>query len=425
MNGAIKDRPGQIVGGKRALIIEENSSVPIDKRVWYEATTLRDAGWDVSVVCPTELNSSDSKGTQRMYTLEILEGVRVYRFPLVRSQGVLGYLREYLSAFWSIAHVSSHVWRELRFDVIHFCNPPDLFSPIAMFYRLLGVSVVFDHHDLFPELVLWRYHGLVAHVLYAIARLGEYLTFRSANAVISTNESYRRIALERGKVPPERIVVVRNGPKKDQFVPVDPVPSLKRGFSYMVAYAGVMGPEDGVTELLQSIRFLVHNLGRRDILFALLGDGALRARAQADIVSWGLEDVVNFPGMIRDDVLLRQYLCTADVLVSPEPLTPLNMRSTFIKVGEYMALGKPIVAYELPETQCTAQDAAIYIKPGDTQAFGRAILTLLNDKKRRRDMGELGRKRVVECLSWEHQQGELLRAYTIARGERARTISIC
>ncbi len=412
------------MGDKRVLIVEENSSVPLDKRVWYEATTLRDAGWQVTVICAAlSKNASNDEVIDRTCIPEILEGIRIYRFPVVQAQhGILNYLHEYLSAFWSIARVSWRVWRELHFDVIHFCNPPDLFSPIAMFYRLLGVSVVFDHHDLFPELVLWRYHGSTARVFYAMARIGEYLTFRSANVVISTNESYRRVALGRGKVSPEHIVVVRNGPKRDQFVPVDPLPHLKRGFRYMAAFAGVMGPEDGVIELLQSIRYLVHDLGRRDILFVLLGDGAVRARVQADAESWGLKDVVHFPGMIRDDLLLRQYLCTADVLLSPEPLTPLNFNSTFIKVGEYMALGKPIVAYELPETRHTAQDAAVYIKPGDTQAFGRAILTLLDDFHRRQCMGEAGRKRILEYLSWEHQQGELLRAYAIALGKSTSTI---
>lgn len=419
MNGSTKERLSHMTGDKKVLIVEENSWVPLDKRVWYEATTLRDSGWQVAVICPA---GPDTLG--RIRAPEILEGVRIYRFPLVRAEhGALSYLREYLSAFWAIARVSWRVWREFRFDIIHFCNPPDLFSPIATFYRLLGASVIFDHHDLFPELVLWRYHGLAARVFYAVARAGEYLTFRSANAVISTNESYRRVALDRGKVPAERVVVVRNGPKRDQFVPVDPVPNLKCGFPYMAAFAGVMGPEDGVIELLQSIRYLVHDLGRRDIRFVLLGDGAVRAQVQAEAESWGLKDVVHFTGMIRDDLLLRQYLCTADVLLSPEPLTPLNFRSTFIKVGEYMALGKPIVAYELPETQHTAQDAALYVKPGDTQAFGRAILTLLDDFQRRRCMGEAGRKRILEYFSWEHQQGELLRAYAIAFGKSAGTIS--
>jgi glycosyltransferase involved in cell wall biosynthesis len=409
---------------KVALIVEENSAVPLDKRVWYEATTLRDAGWQVAVLCPKFLNTpNEGKTISWTFDPEILEGVSIYRFPLVRAQGVVGYLGEYLSAFLAIARVSWRIWQELHFNVIHFCNPPDIFAPIAMFYRLLGARVVFDHHDLFPELVLWRYQGLVARFFYAVARLGEYMTFRSANAVMSTNESYRRIAIDRGQVPSNRVIVVRNGPKKDQFVPVDPVPSLKRGFTYMAAFAGVMGPEDGVIELLQSIRYLVKDLERQDILFVLLGDGAIRAQAQADLQSWGIEGFVDFTGMIHDDFLLRQYLCTADVLLSPEPLTPLNNHSTFIKVGEYMAMEKPIVAYKLPETQYTAQDAAIYIEPGDTQAFGQAILNLLDDPHRRQNMGEFGRKRVLESLSWESQKDELLRAYEIAIDERTTQFS--
>jgi glycosyltransferase involved in cell wall biosynthesis len=412
-----------MTSSKVALIVEENSAVPLDKRVWYEATTLRDAGWQVAVLCPRSLNApSEGKAINLTCKPELLEGVSVYRFPLVRAQGVLGYLHEYLSAFLAIARVSWRIWQELHFDVIQFCNPPDIFSPIAMFYRLLGVRVIFDHHDLFPELILWRYRGLAARLLYIVARLGEYMTFHSANAVISTNESYRRVAIDRGQVPSYRVTVVRNGPKRDQFVPVKPVPDLKRGFKFMVAYAGVMGPEDGVIELLQSIHYIVKYAERRDILFVLLGDGAIRTQAQADLKSWGGEDFVDFTGMIHDDFLLRQYLCTADVLLSPEPLTPLNIRSTFIKVGEYMAMSKPVVAYELPETRKTAQDAAIYVKPGDVQAFGNAILTLLDDPHRRQRMGDIGRKRVMECLSWEHQQDKLLQAYAIALGEKPDSI---
>jgi glycosyltransferase involved in cell wall biosynthesis len=415
----IKERLNLMTGDKKVLIIEENSWVPLDKRVWYEATTLRDAGWQVAVICPSYSRTPGGELIDTTHTPEILEGIQIYRFPMAEAwHGIWSYLREYLTAFFAIAAVSWRVWRERRFDVIHFCNPPDIFSPIALFYRLLGASVVFDHHDLFPELVLWRYHGLASRVFYAGARIGEYLSFHSANVVISTNESYRQVALGRGKVPPERVVVVRNGPKREQFIPVEPVPSLKRGFPHMVAFAGVMGPEDGVDELLQSIRYIVHDLGRRDILFVLLGDGSAREQVQANAATWGIEDVVDFPGMIRNDVLLRQYLCTADVLLSPEPLTPLNLSSTFIKVGEYMALGKPIVAYELPETRHTAQDAAVYIQPGDTQAFGRAILALLDDLPRRQYMGEVGQKRIAECLNWEYQQGELLRAYAIATAGR-------
>jgi glycosyltransferase involved in cell wall biosynthesis len=401
---------------RKALIIVENSEVPYDVRVWSEATTLRDAGWQVTVICPRRQDPRLGKPSRASAdTPEDLEGVTVYRFPLTMAHhGVLSYLKEYTAAFSSIVRLSWRVWREIGFDVIHFCNPPDIFFPIAFFFRLLGAGVVFDHHDLSPEVIGERYPGLVGMLLYAVARVMEYLTFRSANVVISTNQSYSQIARERGGVSEDRIVVLRNGPRNSEFVPVEPVPALKQGLTYLACYVGVMGHGDGVLELLASIRYIVHDMGRRDILFGLLGDGAVRPQALARVEAWELESVVDMPGMIRDRLLLRQYLSTADVCLSPEPLTPFNAHSTFIKIGEYMAMGKPIVAYDLPETRYTAQEAAIYVPPGDTQGFGRAIVALLDDAERRRRMGEFGRRRMLEHLSWERQRQNLFQAYALA-----------
>jgi len=415
----MKGRGKELVemNNRRVLIVEENAAIPCDTRVWYESTTLRDAGWQVTVICPsTAIGAYAGKGVSRANVApEDLEGITVYRFPLtVAERGVLDYLREYLSAFAWLARLSWRVWRAGPFDIIHFCNPPDIFFPIGWLYRLLGAAVVFDHHDLFPEVLAWRYRGLTSKALYALARLTELLTLRSANAVISTNESYRRIAMERGGVPADRVIVVRNGPRTQEFVPTELSPALKRGFPYMVCYAGVMGPEDGVFELLQSVRHIVHDLGRRDILFTLLGDGSVRRQALDQVQTWGLESVVDMPGMVRDKLLLRQYLCTADVCVSPEPLTPFNARSTFVKVGEYLAMGKPVVAYDLQETRYTAQEAAIYVAPGNVEEFGRVTVALLGDPERRRCMGECGRRRFLDGLSWDHQKQNLFQAYDIA-----------
>jgi glycosyltransferase involved in cell wall biosynthesis len=401
---------------RRVLIVEENSYVPIDPRVWQEVTTLRDAGWHTTVICPAaERINADSETPVVIGTADDLEGVTVYRFALNRAEGSkMGYLSEYVSAFMSIARLSWRVWRQGRFDIIHFCNPPDIFFPIGMFYRLLGARFVFDHHDLFPELTAWRYSGLTGRLLYVFTRVMEYLTFRTANVIISTNESYRLIAMGRGQVSENRVIVLRNGPKSDKFLPVEPASMLKRDLPFMACYAGVMGYEDGIPELLASIRYIVHEMGRRDILFTILGDGALRPQALMQVKEWGLESVVHMPGMIHDNLLLRQYLSTADVCLSPEPLTPLNAHSTFIKVGEYMAIGKPVVAYDLPETRYTAEEAAIYVTPGEIEEFGRAIVTLLADPERRRLMGEYGRLRILKDLSWEHQKENLFRAYAVA-----------
>lgn len=397
---------------KKVLIVVENNSVPFDVRPWYEATSLRDTGWQVVVICPLPQELAGSaNGTNPVD----LEGVSVFYFPLRRAErGVISYLAEYLSAFLAIARLACIVWHQERFDILHFCNPPDIFFPIAAFFRLRGARIVFDHHDLFPEFVSGRHSGVGGKLLYVLARVSEYLTLRYADVVISTNQSYRRIAVERGRIPIQRTVVVRNGPRQDIFVPVAPDATLKRGFRFMACYAGVMGHEDGVLELLTSVRFIIHELGRRDILFVLLGGGSVYAEALARVSEWELGEFVDMPGMIYDNLLLRRYLSTSDVLLAPEPLTPLNRCSTFVKVGEYMAMGKPIVAYALPETRYTAQDAAVYVEPGDTAGFARAVVSLLEDPARCRRMGELGRQRFVNQLAWEHQHEQLLRAYAVA-----------
>ncbi len=400
---------------RSVLIVIENSYVPVDPRVWSEATTLRDAGWQVTVICPAVSGIFAEKTPTRIGTPYDLEGVTVYRFALDWAEkGIKSYIWEYLSAFVSISRLSWSVWCDRHFDIIHFCNPPDIFFPIGLFYRLLGARFVFDHHDLFPEQLCYRYSGIATRFLYTAARVTEYLTLRSANAIISTNESYRKIALHRGGISENRVVVLRNGPRTDTFVPVEPLPELKQSFPYMACYAGCMGNEDGVLELLASIQYVVCKAGRRDILFALLGDGIIRCRAISQVRAWGLESFVSMPGMIRDNLLLRQYLSTADVCLSPEPFTPLNANSTFIKIGEYMAMGKPIVAYDLSESRFTAQGAAVYVAANNVDEYGRAIVDLLMDHERRQAMGHLGRERILSELSWEHQKHNLFRAYDIA-----------
>jgi len=412
------------VQGTRILIIVENSWIPIDRRVWYEATALRDAGWQVTVVCPIAKGAHAGKGPERepKDNPDYLDGIETYSFPLTFAEsGVTGFLMEYLAAFFSIARLSWRIWRSGGFEIVHICNPPDILFPIGLLYRLLGARFVFDHHDLFPENVRWRYRGIGGRFMYVLARLAEYLTFRSANVVISTNESYRQVALDRGGLPAERVVVVRNGPRIKEFMPLEPVATLRRGFRFMVCYVGVMGDDDGILEMVEVIRYIVADLGRRDVLFALVGDGACRGRAMTEIVANGLEPLVDMPGLIRDEFRLRQYMSTADVFVSPEPLTPMNARSTFVKVGEYMAIGKPIVAFDLAETRYTAQEAAYYVAPGDIRGFGRAILELLDDPERRR-MGESGRQRILDQLGWEHQKLHLFRAYALAQDHRGQAM---
>jgi glycosyltransferase involved in cell wall biosynthesis len=397
----------------KALIIEENSRVPTDVRVWYEATTLRDNGWEVTVICPASSDNHKASG-QSLSDIEPvdLEGVSVYYFPLPKAkEGMLAFLEEYVLAFISISRLCWRVWRDKRFDILHICNPPDMFFPVALFYRLLGAGVIFDHHDLFPEFISHRYSGWLGKMLNAAARAMEFLTYQSTHLTITVNQSYGRLAVSRGNVSPENVIIVRNGPKAEEFSPVEPILELKKGFPIMVSYLGVMGYGDGIPEMIDSIHYILMELGRRDIFFTLIGDGAKRAEALQKIRQWGLDENVYMPGTIRDRLIIRQYLSTSDICLSPEPLTPLNAHSTFIKVAEYMAMGKPVVAYNLAETRWTAGDSAMYVEPGDIREFGRAVVRLADQHDQRLKMGTLGRERIVNILGWEHQEALLLHAY--------------
>lgn len=396
---------------KSTLIVIENSSFLCDPRVRNEAFSLRDAGWEVFVLCAfwKELEGENVTAAN-FWQQHNRDGIFVYYYPLSYADiGFFSYIVEYLQAFYWIAVRSWQIWLKTHFKVIHFCNPPDIFFPIGFLYRLFGVGVIFDHHDLFPEMISVRFHGVKKRILYWFARLTEFLTFRAAHAVITTNHSFQHIATKRGRFPSDRIFVVRNGPRLANFSPLAADPSLKCGFSKMVIYAGVMGYQDGVLELLESIRYIIHDKNRRDILFVLLGDGSVRSLASDYISEWG-EKFIQMPGMIRNKYFLRQYLSTADVLVSPEPYNELNDHSTFIKIVEYLAMGKPVVAYDLKESRFTAQDAALYVPQGDVKAFADAILQLLEQPELGTQLTNAARKRIAE-VSWETQQPLLLSAY--------------
>jgi glycosyltransferase involved in cell wall biosynthesis len=394
---------------RRALIVVENCYGPSDTRVWAEAASLRADGWEVTVLCQAAEGANGGGETR------VIDGIVLRTFALpIATRGVQSYLREYAVAYRRIAQGMRTAWQEGPFAVVHFCNPPDIFFPLAVLYRLRGAAIIFDHHDLFPEVIRTRFQGWVGGVLHGLARVAEFLTYRSADIVLTTNRSGEQVARIRGKVPPERVYVVRNGPRVDQFVPVAPVPALKRGFRYMACYAGVMSQQDNVLEFAEIVRDVVLRQGRTDVLFALLGDGAVRAEMKERLYEWGLAEYVHMPGMLQDKLLLRRYLCTADVCLAPEQSSPLNDRSTFIKVGEYMAMAKPIVAYDLAETRYTAGEAAVYVETGNARRYAEELVALLDDPERRERMGAAGRARVVRELAWEYQERRLLAAYDTA-----------
>ncbi|MEV4074759.1 glycosyltransferase family 4 protein [Nonomuraea fuscirosea] len=389
--------------GGRALILVENLSVPLDRRVWQESTALRQAGWEVHVICP--------QGARQDTEAEaVIDGVHIHRYPLrAATGGPAGFLREYGSALW---HTFRLARRLGRFDVVHGCNPPDLFFLVALAMRRRGTRYVFDQHDLVPELYLSRF-GRGRDLLFRAVSWMERMTYRAAHVVIATNESYRQVALSRGGKRPEEVFVVRSAPVVERFHQVPPDASVRRGKPYLLCYLGVMGPQDGVDYALRSLARLRDEHGRADWHAVFVGGGDTFDAMVALARELGLDDCVEFTGRIPDEDLMR-YLSTADVCLSPDPLNPLNDVSTMNKVMEYMAMSKPIVSFELREARVSAGEAALYAPANDESEFAKLISRLLDDPEERRRMGEIGRERVAGPLSWEHSKTALLAAYEAA-----------
>ena len=386
---------------RRVLIIVENLPSPFDRRVWQEATTLHGAGYEVSIICPT------GKGYEKKS--EVIEGIHIYRHNLpLEAEGAAGYLMEYTVAlFWEFVLA----WRVLLtrgFDVIHACNPPDNIFLIGGFFKLFGKKFLFDHHDINPELYEAKFGK--QDFFYKVMLAWERWTFKAADISIATNESYKRIAMERGGMPEDKVYVVRSGPKLDRLKILPPVESLKKGRSYLVGYVGVMGQQEGIDYLLRAVRYIVQELGRTDVHFGLVGGGTSLEALKAYARELGVEDYVTFTGRVPDKEML-EMLNTADVCVNPDVANEMNDKSTMNKIMEYMALSKPIVQFDLIEGRISAQDASLYARRNDEFDLGDKIIELLEDPVRRRRMGEFGRKQVETRLGWEHEAPKLLSAY--------------
>jgi glycosyltransferase involved in cell wall biosynthesis len=388
---------------RHILILVENLSVPFDRRVWQEGLALVEAGFRVTVICPT--------GSSRDQNLEeISQGVHILRYPLRPAVGgPAGYIREYSAALWRTLRLAAKVRREGPIDVVQACNPPDLLFLVALLLRPFGSRFVFDHHDLVPELFQSRFPG-ARPLLYRLTRFVERLTFATADAVISTNESYRQVAIERGRMDPDRVTVVRSAPDLRRFVQQPPDHNLRRGKRFLLAYLGVMGPQDGVDYALRALQRLRDDLGRTDVHCIFMGagdcyDGMIQLSQRL-----GIDDFVEFPGRVPDEYVVR-CLSTADVCLSPDPHNPLNDVSTMNKILEYMAMGRPIVSFDLIEARVSAGDAALYVPSNNELAFAEAVDALLRDPEGRREMGKRGRTRLEGRLSWDVSRSQLVEFY--------------
>ena len=384
--------------GKHILIVIENLPAPFDRRVWQEATTLKEHGAEVSIICPK------MKGYENSF--EIIDDISIYRHPLKEGKGALGYLVEYTQAlFWEFV-LSWKIFFKNKFHVIHGCNPPDLIFITALFFKPFGVTYVFDHHDINPELYISKFEK--KDFFYKLMLLFEKLTFKTAKYSIATNESYKKIAIERGKMAPENVQVVRSGPKLDRLKILEPKIEYKNGKKYLIGYIGVIGEQEGLDLLLASAKYILSK--RDDVHFAIVGGGTHLEEIKKLAASMNLSKAFDFYGRVDDDTMLN-VLNTADICVNPDKPTAMNDLSTMNKIMEYMALKKPIVQFSLKEGKFSAQEASLYAKNTDPIDFAKKIMYLLDNENKRKEMGEFGYKRVVNELSWDYESKKLLKVY--------------
>jgi glycosyltransferase involved in cell wall biosynthesis len=384
---------------KHVLIIVENLPVPFDRRVWQEANTLKENGAKVTIICPK------MKGYSSPF--EVINGIEIYRHYLpFEARGAVGYLMEYSTAlFWEFI-LSWKIYFKKRFHIIHGCNPPDLIFLTALWFKLLGVKYVFDHHDINPELYLAKFNR--KGFFYNMMLLFERLTFATADYCIATNESYKEIAIRRGKKPENKVQVVRSGPKLDRLKLLPPDIQFLKGRKYLVGYVGVIGEQEGIDLLLESAKHIISV--RQDIQFAIIGGGTSLDMLKQLCSEMGISEYVDFYGRVNDDLMIA-ILNTADICVNPDKPTEMNNLSTMNKIMEYMALKKPVVQYDLKEGRFSAGEASLYAACGDTKDFADKITQLIDDPELRNKMGTFGYNRVLNELSWDYEKEKLVGLY--------------
>jgi glycosyltransferase involved in cell wall biosynthesis len=390
----------KVFSGKHILIIVENLPLPFDRRVWQEANTLAENGAAVSVICPKMQGYTKS--------FEEINGIKIYRHPLpVEANGALGYLAEYsVSLFWEFV-LSWKIFFKARFHVIHGCNPPDLIFLVALFFKPFGVKYVFDHHDINPELYITKYNK--KGFFYKLLLQMERLTFATADFSIATNESFREIAIDRTGMKRNNTEVVRSGPDLDKFKITAGNDKYKKGKTYFVGYIGVIGEQEGMDLLLQSIKYIVQK--RQDIQFGIIGFGTELENIKHLASEMNLNEFIDFYGRVSELSTILEILNTVDVCVNPDKPTEMNNLSTTNKIMEYMALKKPSVQYDLKEGKFTAQESSLYAKNTDTVDFAEKIMWLIDNENERKKMGEAGFNRILTQLSWKFESAKLIELY--------------
>jgi glycosyltransferase involved in cell wall biosynthesis len=401
------------------ILMWVENQFPQDTRVRNEAALLTEAGYKVAVIA---LRKQGQPGR------ETLDGVDVYRLPtlelfkktpsttvnrlnlaLVKLKSFLGYVVEYCYFTSACLIVSAYILVTRGFDVMHAHNPPDTLFLAALPFKLLGKKFVFDQHDLCPELYRSRYNA--AEGFYTrLLGLFEWCSLKLADVTIATNESYKQIQIKRANKNPRDIFIVRNGPNRMRMTPASPSVRLKAMNKSILCYIGSLNPQDGVDYLLRSLRHLVHGLKRSDFYCVIMGTGDSLQDLRDLAVNLQLNEWVELTGFVSDEEL-QANLAAAHICVDPDPSSPLNDVSTWIKVMEYMASAKPIVSFDLKETRFSAREAAMYVEPNNETRFAEAIAELMDQPALQERMGTYGRRRVAEELQWAKVGQNLVTAY--------------
>jgi glycosyltransferase involved in cell wall biosynthesis len=399
----------------RVLIVVQNLPVPFDRRVWLEATTLAKHGYRVSVICPKMRGFNAGR--------ETLEDIEIHRYPLpIDAQGKIGFVAEFLWCFLATALLSLKVQVLGRgFDVLHVCNPPEIYWPLAWFWRAFGKRFIFDHHDLSPEMFAVKFERPATReeggALFKALLFLERMTFRAAQIVITTNESHKRIAVERGGKRPEDVFIVRSGPDLSRFKVYEPEAKWRQGKPFLIAYLGEICKQDGVDHLVRAVKILRDDLKRSDVHCIFMGGGPHQKAIADYAVEIGVQEMCTFTGRVSDEDLCR-VLSTADIGVDPDPKNAWSNQSTMNKVIEYMFFGLPVLSYDLHETRVSAGEAGLFVTANDERALAEGIVALLDDPARRKRLGDAGYARVREVLAWNYSVAPLLAAYRAVFGER-------
>jgi glycosyltransferase involved in cell wall biosynthesis len=386
---------------KHILFIVENSSFPADVRVSAEAEAAKEFGYEVTVISPT------SKMDWSRH--ETIDGIEIYRHPMViEANSKLNFIIEYANALMWEIYLGWKIFIKKRFHIIHGANPPDHLFVVALLFKVFGTKYIFDHHDLTPEIYLAKFNR--KDILYKILVLMEKLNFGAADIVISTNESYKRIAMDRGKKKEEEVFVVRNGPRLDKIIRMPPNPRWKGNFEYLVVYLGAIGSQEGIDVLLRIAKYIVHVKEVENIKFIIMGTGTHWEEMVTLSQEMDLQKYVTFTGFVQYEEFY-EILATADICVNPELKNDYTDKSTMIKIMDYMSFAKPIVQFDVTEGKVTAGDASIYVKDNDEKQYAETIINLLKYSKKRKEMGDLGFKRITDSLNWGEQKRRLKEAY--------------